>query len=83
MNKRLEMALPKGKTCNDCIHMVSRCSWLLSREGTEIECDWSPSRFVPITKQKNGLEYPHKECWCCKDIQIVGNRCSKCGVFVS
>lgn len=39
--------LPPDKTCNDCGHM-SRCRWLLSRNGEERTCDWAPSRFLPI-----------------------------------
>lgn len=37
-------SLPQGKVCGDCAHF-KRCAWLLSREPTETECDWSPSRF--------------------------------------
>lgn len=42
-----DMILPISKTCLDCIHFASKCSWLLSREGNEVICDWSPSRFKP------------------------------------
>jgi hypothetical protein len=31
-------------TCAECSHF-ERCKWLLSRQGDETECDWSPSRF--------------------------------------
>lgn len=37
-------SLPEGRVCGDCAHFT-RCAWLLSRERTETECDWSPSRF--------------------------------------
>jgi len=50
---RPDMSLPDDKTCNDCIHM-SRCSWLLSRKGTEKVCDWFPIRFVLNTQRGNG-----------------------------
>ena len=35
---------PGGKTCGHCVH-IGRCTFLLNRKGTEIECDWCPSRF--------------------------------------
>jgi hypothetical protein len=43
--------LPNGKTCQDCEHWGPTCSWLLGarRDGTEVRCDWNPSRFWPIT----------------------------------
>lgn len=44
-----DMALPKGKTYNDCRH-IGKCKWFVGREGHETECDWSPSRFSPKTK---------------------------------
>lgn len=39
--------LSDGQTCTDCQHFV-KCKWLLRRQGLETECDWSPSRFVPV-----------------------------------
>lgn len=39
------MKLPDGRTCRDCRHLA-KCRFLISREGDEIECDWSPSRFA-------------------------------------
>ncbi len=48
------MRLPEGKTCNDCGYFKRTCQWLLSREGNEKDCDWSPSRFVPLTLRGNG-----------------------------
>lgn len=45
MNRSHDMLLPKGKTCDDCIH-IKRCSWLILRVGNEIMCDWYPSKFI-------------------------------------
>lgn len=42
------MNLPAGRTCNDCAHFRTHCSWLLSRNGTETDCDWFPIRFVSL-----------------------------------
>lgn len=41
---RDNMRLPDGKTCKDCLH-VQRCEYLISRKGTETECDFYPSMF--------------------------------------
>ena len=40
--------IPDNKTCLDCIHFNQTCSWLLSRKGTEKDCDWYPNKFSPI-----------------------------------
>lgn len=42
--ERGDMDLPGGKCCDDC-KWLKRCVWLLQREGDEVQCDWSPSRF--------------------------------------
>lgn len=39
-----DMDLPVGMTCDDCV-WLTRCVWLLQRDGDEMRCDWSPSRF--------------------------------------
>lgn len=36
--------LPDGKTCADCFHL-HRCTWLISVDPTNTDCDWTPSRF--------------------------------------
>jgi hypothetical protein len=41
-----DMALPDGKACRDCRHFT-KCARLFQCEPTNIECDWSPSRFAP------------------------------------
>jgi hypothetical protein len=41
---------PDGKTCSACVHF-KRCSWLLSYDGTETQCDWTPSRFRLATPE--------------------------------
>lgn len=41
-----DMALPDGKTCQDCVHFL-RCRWLVSAHALNEVCDWSPSRFRP------------------------------------
>ena len=51
-----ETKIPDGQTCLDCIH-IQRCTWLLQRQGTEVNCDWIPSRFIkrePGKEQSNG-----------------------------
>lgn len=51
-------ALPEGATCADCLLFVSRCSWLLSRTGTEAECDWDPPRYQPAAGPGKGTTMP-------------------------
>jgi hypothetical protein len=43
------MALPPAKTCGDCAHF-SKCQWLISRIAADQLCDWSPSRFQPLSE---------------------------------
>lgn len=43
--------LPDGATCSDCWHFTVKCSWLLSRHGSETTCDWAPSLFRPDTPE--------------------------------
>ena len=45
-----EYSLPDGKTCGDCVHFERTCTWLLSRDGEDTECDWLPIRFSEIRK---------------------------------
>ncbi len=40
----LEMNLPEGKTCGDCVHS-RRCSLIFGRIPADEVCDWYPSRF--------------------------------------
>ncbi|QFY42952.1 hypothetical protein F6R98_10285 [Candidatus Methylospira mobilis] len=40
-----KMMLPAGLTCGDCAH-ISRCKFIFGHVDTDINCDWSPSRFV-------------------------------------
>ena len=39
-----EMNLPKGKTCNDCVHCY-RCTKIFGVTITNTTCDFYPSRF--------------------------------------
>lgn len=48
------MALPPGKTCADCRWFTPKCSWLLSRDGSERSCDWLPSKFRPKPEAPGG-----------------------------
>ena len=41
-----------GRTCSACVHF-KRCSWLLSYDGTETSCDWTPSRFVDASASRH------------------------------
>ena len=52
------MRLPDGKTCSGCVH-DKRCKFLISRKGTETECDFYPSKFqddVMTIYNKDGTE---------------------------
>ena len=40
--------IPNNQSCLDCVHFNKTCKWLLSREGSERECDWFPSKFKPF-----------------------------------
>lgn len=44
---QLEMKLPEGKTCRDCVHH-RRCSMLIGNISENTSCDWHPSRFVEM-----------------------------------
>ena len=55
LRARENMLLPNGKKCIDCQWFKSHCQWLLSRQGDEKVCDWSPSRFIQVTYEANGL----------------------------
>ena len=37
--------IPDGKTCRDCFHFV-HCHFLIRVTGSEVACDWVPSRFL-------------------------------------
>lgn len=43
-----EMKLPAGLTCGDCIHLT-RCWALFGHTDADTYCDWSPSRFTPLS----------------------------------
>lgn len=45
---RLEMELPEGKTCADCIH-TRRCCLIFGHIPADEVCDWHPSRYTPRT----------------------------------
>lgn len=40
---------PQETTCSNCRYF-QRCKWLLNRQGTETQCDWTPSRFAAKRK---------------------------------
>jgi hypothetical protein len=40
----LEMNLPEGKTCADCVHCY-RCTTMFGHIPEDEVCDWHPSRF--------------------------------------
>jgi len=44
-----DMILPEGKTCADCYH-CNRCTKIFGVNSENIECDFSPSRFVELDK---------------------------------
>ena len=47
-----EMALPAGKTCNDCA-WYQRCSKVIGLENSgSKKCDWHPSRFREVSDAK-------------------------------
>ncbi len=39
--------LPEGVACRDCFAFTRFCRPVLSRDGSERECDYIPSRYVP------------------------------------
>jgi hypothetical protein len=41
----LDMRLPKGKICGDCIY-YAKCKGLFGCKVSNEVCDWCPSRFV-------------------------------------
>jgi hypothetical protein len=47
------MALPAGKTCDDCA-FLPRCTALFGCKPTNVRCDFSPSRFHPHPAGKRG-----------------------------
>jgi hypothetical protein len=55
---QLDMLLPDGKTCGDCIH-IRRCTGLGVTNASRESCDWSPSRFrVPAAAHAAGGDTP-------------------------
>jgi hypothetical protein len=40
----IEMDLPEGKTCGDCVH-CRRCTLMFGHIPADEVCDWMPSRF--------------------------------------
>jgi len=40
----VDMDLPAGKTCGDCVHS-KRCTMMFGHIPADEYCDWSPSRF--------------------------------------
>ncbi len=44
--------------CKDCRHF-QKCRWLLSRKGTEQECDWLPSRFKSVKSRRPSPDAPN------------------------
>ncbi|CEJ64024.1 hypothetical protein I5370_21770 [Citrobacter sp. FDAARGOS_156] len=42
-----KMRLPKGSSCGNCYH-IRRCKAMFGHTETDIYCDWSPSRFIPV-----------------------------------
>ena len=46
----LDMRLPEGKTCGDCIH-CTRCTRLFGCVKYNSVCDWLPSRFAEKEKE--------------------------------
>lgn len=41
----VEINLPEGKTCGDCVHF-QRCNAMFGHIASDEICDWSPSRFL-------------------------------------
>jgi hypothetical protein len=48
-----KMRLPVGTTCGDCWH-IGRCKAMFGHTETDSYCDWSPSRFLPVTPHVRG-----------------------------
>ena len=48
-----DMALPDGKTCNNCVHK-SRCFALYGISYSNTRCDFSPSRFKERQQGREG-----------------------------
>ncbi|AMR66726.1 hypothetical protein [Aquipseudomonas alcaligenes] len=44
--RNIEMDLPAGKTCGDCVH-CRRCTQMFGHIPEDEVCDWAPSRFTP------------------------------------
>lgn len=42
------MALPKGLTCGDCVH-IARCQSIFGHVPEDTYCDWFPRKFRPVT----------------------------------
>lgn len=50
----VQMNLPAGKTCADCVH-CKRCTAMFGHIPADESCDWSPSRFrerIPATAER-------------------------------
>lgn len=48
------MRLPPGKTCADC-RRYTICQWLFACPAMSEICDWSPSRFIPLTSIEESM----------------------------
>lgn len=51
------MRLPGGMTCGDCVH-IRRCSMIFGHTETDMDCDWSPSRFRAKASQPTKEQQP-------------------------
>ncbi|HSF40355.1 MAG TPA: hypothetical protein VLT87_11225 [Thermoanaerobaculia bacterium] len=45
--RTLELNLPEGKTCGDCVH-IHRCQLIFGHIPADEVCDWAPSRFREV-----------------------------------
>ena len=43
-----DMQLPEGKTCNDCLHFMRVCRYLVGAKPEWTTCDFAPSRYWPL-----------------------------------
>lgn len=48
-----KMRLPIGRTCGDCYH-IRRCKAIYGHVESDVECDWSPSRFWHVDTKAEG-----------------------------
>jgi hypothetical protein len=50
------MALPEGRTCQDCYHFRLFCQPVIGYKGTETSCDFFPVRFLSIARMRKLLD---------------------------